>query len=267
MYYIGLLVLFVAGCSTADVVLDDLQGGYQFHAGTTDACTNTFNISSNGPVVDHTQLTFGGEPCTFGKIRWTILSSDHSYWGWNEETIAKAGPILRGDLGVGLTCGGELFTFAHLVRPRADLTLYLPSKTGSSTAVNYEHEVLHLTLWSEDGGCTFRKAQSTSRTFSDASNQPKDVSPGTSTTKQENGSTVSSGSKPESENSATARPPVSSSTKPEGENPATTGATLEKKNPTESAESLWVWLGPVLGAVATVIAAFITVFCVRNYKK
>lgn len=31
-------------------------------------------------------------------------------------------------------------------------------------------------------------------------------------------------------------------------------------------EGPWFWLGPVLGSVATIIAAFITVYCVRNSR-
>lgn len=30
--------------------------------------------------------------------------------------------------------------------------------------------------------------------------------------------------------------------------------------------SVWNWLGPVTGAIATIIAAFITVFCVRRHR-
>lgn len=41
----------------------------------------------------------------------------------------------------------------------------------------------------------------------------------------------------------------------------------ETIKPEEVDMSIWIWLGPVLGAVATILAAFIGVFCVRRNRQ
>lgn len=204
---------FVAG----DVTLAELRGGYEFHAGNVDACTNSLKITGAGPVIDNTQVLYDGKPCSTGKIRFTRTLIGDTHMGkdnWGQEAETKIGPLLRGELGTGMVCNGHMFTKAHLLRPRVNTTLYIRKDT-TVLAINYDEQVLFFTMWSTDrGGCVFRS--SNSKTNAD---QPTETP------------------KP--------KPPNDS------------------ESPTIA---LWAWLGPVLGAVATIIAAFITVYCVRNQK-
>ena len=41
---------------------------------------------------------------------------------------------------------------------------------------------------------------------------------------------------------------------------------IEKKQQADPTEQLWIWLGPVIGAVATVVGSLLAVLCVRKER-
>lgn len=150
-FAVALCIWVVAG----DVTLEDLRGPYQLHAGNVDACTESFNITSSGSVIKSSQLVFSGKQCTSGGIRFALTSKGDDSWLPQDES--KAGPVLRGELGTGMICGGRRFTNAHLIRPRANTELLIPNG-AAGLIVNYDAEVKYFTIWSKDGGCVFRSA-------------------------------------------------------------------------------------------------------------
>ena len=65
------------------------------------------------------------------------------------------------------------------------------------------------------------------------------------------------------ENPATRESPPPPPREPSG---SSNSKEIEKKQQADPTEQLWIWLGPVIGAVATVVGSLLAVLCVRKER-
>lgn len=156
----------------------------------------------------------------------------------------KYGVILR-DTTTSMSCGSsyKFIQIFEVLRPKVDTDLKVYDNILFSRDVTLEAGRKYVRIRNEYGGCLYVEMVEPKKKPSTGE------SPSVADSARENTQT--------SDSSPPTKAPIPNSTNTEN-----------KKEPEEnSTVLLWTWLGPLLGAISTIIAALIGVYCVKQRNK
>lgn len=227
----------------ADISFRDPPGVYTLQNGNLVFCTDSLEIKELAAEVPGTNLVFDGEQCSFGTLSFTESDGQPD---WTTAVKRAAGIIIQGAPSF-LICQ-QMFILSStitFIRPNERFRIRVPGFVRPS---QLESGVRYALFNTSKGGCVYKEATSS----------PIKSSPTpTSVAKPDR----TSPSKPDNKSPSS----VSTPSQSDSSSSTNAGATPTKADGSDST-SLWVWLGPVIGAVATLVAAFMTVFECRRRR-
>lgn len=220
------VVLLCLSSAYGFVTLSDVNGKYNLVEGTFDYCGTVLEVTSSGSTIAAEDwLIDGGAYCT-GVFQTAIKQAEE----FDEQRSFDKSVYYRNRYGSAeFECGGKSLYHFQLFRTEGG------SFVGGSHLFRFSYQkgrTYLVVAYLHGGHCVY--------------------------TKNENGAgTAPAPSPPASPIPIESSPSTDASPSP----------TQTEKEPTiagSSSQSIWVWLGPVLGFTGAILAALIRVYCVRN---
>lgn len=243
MHILCLAALFIPFAHGA-ISLSNIPGVYTLEHKDLSFCTDVLEFRGSGGRLNATDVLWDKEECRSG---YATLEANTWNNRWPIEWKSALGPIVNGTLHE-LLCQRESPIVARgfiFMRPVASIKVHM-----QSTVVRYlfRKGTQYFTIWNRVGQCVYKLRPEPSPT-------PSATPPNTTG----DASTASDSATKEAE--PTSKPVLKEPVAPETtKSSASTSVTSQP----DRSEKIWVWLGPVLGAAATIIASLIAVFCVRQ---
>lgn len=242
-----LLLLRAPLPARADLSFPDIAGSYTLVQGNLPYCLKTAAIARGSATLQYSSVSFDGRTCTSGTYTLT-------------EAVPNMTTEQKKIVGVVVDTSPNGFSFMNCVdtfiintrmlflRPAQDLPLKIPSY---ERPFQFKAGVRYWAILTDAAACIYAHADDTS-------------------TRKRGGATPSSGAAPSSGEAPGSGAGSSSST---GASPGAGSSGGSDSNAGAGGKeggggdglNMWVWLGPLLGAGATILGAIITVFkCTRR---
>lgn len=215
----------------ADFDFPDIAGVYNIVAGSTQFCNDTVAFTRVSPRFNAESVLFGGVPCTDSRASIYRRSSDDVDARLGVYVVKSVEGTKCGNPDF-LTCNGMTAQICHLwfVRPVDEIW----QRIGTLGAHRYKKNERYFSLRGKNVDCLYRAIQGSNET-SVAEYRKQSASP------------------------LPTQDPTSMSKRDEALRVGT-----EPILAIEESNSIWIWLGPVLGAISTVAAALLSILCVQK---
>lgn len=228
--------------SQSTSLVSQLRGNYEFVNGNIPFCTRKLDIWNIDSRLLNNSLLFNGEPrCTANSF--LLKQSREKFGDALQSKKDKLGPVLWRGQG-SLVCSGLNITFVMVSKPLTDVVF--PSQ-HLDRELTYLKGNTYFELRHQKGECRYiKKSSIPSVTLSKGIKETP--------------------AKHEAAGNQNTSDVVVNKTEPSSPT-ATKNETRNTNEEKGQHETLWLWLGPVLGAFATIIGSFIGVFYAKGSSK